>query len=96
MCARARACACGCVCVCVYITSGIMAKRIHSSKTTITKGTEKGSLNERAEAIVNMGPTQENIAAMSSIRPVKGSTGKRAKWKPNGVKFSLSSRALIA
>ena len=60
-----------------------------------TNGTRKGSLNDSTAATVSTGSMQENIAPMSSMRPVRGSTGSLARWKPKGVKFSSSSRALI-
>ena len=69
---------------------------IRSNVESFTSGTMKGSLKESVAAIVRMGSTHEKMAAISSMRPVRGSMGNRARWNPRGVKFSSWSNALMA
>ena len=65
-------------------------------KMVLTKGTINGSLNDREAATVRTGAMHENMAPMSSMRPVRGSRGRRARWKPSGVRLSSLSNALMA
>lgn len=52
-----------------------------------------GSLKFRLAAIVMIGLRQLNIAPKIIILPSRGPIGNFAKWKPNGVRFSFSSKA---
>lgn len=58
-----------------------------------TRGMKKGSLKLREAAIVSTGSRQPNRAPNRMSLPMWGSTGRRARWKPNAVRFSLWSRA---
>lgn len=53
----------------------------------------KGSLKFKLAAIVIIGLKQLNIAPRIIILPSRGPMGSFAKWKPNGVRFSFSSKA---
>jgi len=50
--------------------------RAHS----FTRGMTKGSLNPRATAMVRTGSRQENMAAKRMILPIRGLTGRLARW----------------
>lgn len=58
-----------------------------------SKGIMKGDFCDRLAAIVNTESKQLNMAPYRSSLPILTSTGKAAKWRPRGVKFSSLSRA---
>lgn len=59
-----------------------------------TRGMMKGSLKPRLLAMVSTGLRQENMAANRMIFPMRGLTGRLARWYPRAVRFSSSSSAL--
>lgn len=58
-----------------------------------TRGMKNGSLKLREAAMVRTGSRHPSRAPNRISFPMWGSTGRRAKWKPNGVRFSVWSRA---